>query len=127
MIMRTALVILLFILQSVACQDKKATKDTDAYYTCSMDPQVISEKPGKCPICKMELTPVKKSAVTQSNDILLSDQQIQLGNIRTDSISSGKIGDEIVLTGTLNLNEMKTSSVAARIMGRVERLYVKNV
>jgi Cu(I)/Ag(I) efflux system membrane fusion protein len=29
------------------------------YYTCSMDPQVKEDKPGKCPICHMTLTPMK--------------------------------------------------------------------
>ncbi len=28
-------------------------------YTCGMHPQVLSEEPGECPICQMELTPVK--------------------------------------------------------------------
>ena len=32
--------------------------NTEVYYTCSMHPQVRSDKPGKCPICGMEL--VKK-------------------------------------------------------------------
>ena len=35
-------------------------KDTiQAKYTCSMDTDVISNKPGKCPKCGMELTKVK--------------------------------------------------------------------
>lgn len=29
-------------------------------YTCGMHPNVISEEPGTCPICKMDLTPMKK-------------------------------------------------------------------
>jgi len=32
--------------------------DTEVYYTCTMHPEVRSDKPGKCPICGMEL--VKK-------------------------------------------------------------------
>jgi len=28
-------------------------------YTCGMHPQVLSESPGSCPICQMDLTPVK--------------------------------------------------------------------
>lgn len=36
-----------------------AGKDVD-YYTCTMHPSVHSEKPGKCPICGMELVPVAK-------------------------------------------------------------------
>ncbi len=30
-------------------------------YTCTMDPEVHSDKPGKCPKCGMNLVPVSKS------------------------------------------------------------------
>jgi Cu(I)/Ag(I) efflux system membrane fusion protein len=92
-----------------------------------MDPQVIEHKPGKCPICKMDLTPVKKSNGEKKDEIQLSDQQIQLGNIQTDTIRSGTIGDQLVLTASLNFDQMKTSSVSARVMGRIEKLYFKNL
>lgn len=101
--------------------------ESDVYYTCSMDPQVIEHKPGKCPICKMDLTPVKKSNGEKKDEIQLSDQQIQLGNIQTDTIRSGTIGDQLVLTASLNFDQMKTSSVSSRVMGRVEKLYFKNL
>lgn len=100
-------------------------KDSDVFYTCSMDPQVVSDKPGNCPICGMPLTAVKKSSVANTDDIELSDQQIQLGNIRTDTITKSNIGNTIELTGTLNINAAQTASVNARVMGRIERLYVK--
>ena len=104
-----------------------APKDSDTYYTCSMDPQVVEYKPGKCPICHMELTPVKKTKGENKNELLLSEQQIQLGNIQTDTISTSNIGDQLVLTGTLNFDQMKTTSVSARISGRIEKLYFKNL
>jgi hypothetical protein len=36
-----------------------------AYYTCSMHPEVISDKPGKCPKCKMKLVEVKPAATVK--------------------------------------------------------------
>jgi Cu(I)/Ag(I) efflux system membrane fusion protein len=111
-----------------SCKNKKDTpKDPDSYYTCSMDPQVVENKPGKCPICKMELTPVKKKIGENKDEIELSEQQIQLGNIQTDTIGNGTIGDQLVLTATLNFDQMKSSSVSSRVMGRVEKLYYKNL
>src|SRR6266403_4901205 len=31
-------------------------------YQCSMHPQIVSDKPGKCPICGMNLEPVEETA-----------------------------------------------------------------
>lgn len=118
--------ITLFIL--AACKNKNnVAADPDTYYTCSMDPQVVEYKPGKCPICKMDLTPVKKKNGEKKDELQLSEQQMQLGNIQTDTIRNGTIGDQLVLTATLNFDQMKASSVSSRVMGRVERLYYKNL
>ncbi|MGE5108387.1 MAG: efflux RND transporter periplasmic adaptor subunit [Sphingobacteriales bacterium] len=121
-------IIVSFIFLIAACKSKKEiSKDPDIYYTCSMDPQVIEYKPGKCPICHMELTQVKKSNGQKADEILLSEQQIQLGNIQTDTIRNGAIGDRLVLTATLNFDQMKATSVSSRVMGRIEKLYFKNI
>jgi membrane fusion protein, copper/silver efflux system len=108
-----------------SCGNKKPVKIEDVFYTCSMDPQVVSEKPGNCPICGMTLTPVTKSSVKDSDDIELSAQQIQLGSILLDTIRTGNIGNEMELTGTLNINASQIVSVNARVMGRIEKLYAK--
>ena len=121
-------VIAAFIVFAASCKGNKSTViDADTYYTCSMDPQVVEHKPGKCPICHMELTPVKKSKAENVDEILLSEQQIQLGNITTDTLRNGTIGDQLVLTATLNFDEAKTASVSSRVSGRVEKLYFKNL
>ncbi|MBX9785334.1 MAG: efflux RND transporter periplasmic adaptor subunit [Chitinophagaceae bacterium] len=99
----------------------------DTYYTCSMHPQVMQDKPGNCPICGMKLIEAKKGVSKDPNEVQLSEQQIQLGNISTDTIRSGMIGDQMVLTATLNADQRKINAVSARVMGRIERLYFKNL
>ncbi len=127
--MRYILIILALSFLLFSCRNKKtiATTDPDMYYTCSMDPQVKENKPGKCPVCKMELTPVKKSSHQQINEIELSAQQIQLGNIHIDTLRNGTTGDQMILPATISFNRQKQNAVSARVMGRIEKLYFKNL
>jgi len=47
----------------VLAQASKPKTDTtkQQVYTCTMHPEVVSNKPGKCPKCGMTLVPVKKT------------------------------------------------------------------
>ena len=45
----------IFLLGSCIAKKNEVIANEDVFYTCSMDPQVKENKPGKCPICKMEL------------------------------------------------------------------------
>ncbi|MBI3233214.1 MAG: hypothetical protein HYZ42_04120 [Bacteroidetes bacterium] len=40
--------------------DTTKLKNGDVFYQCEMDPEVISDKPGNCPKCEMELSEMKK-------------------------------------------------------------------
>lgn len=90
-----------------------------------MDPQVVESKPGKCPICKMPLTEVKKAQQQNKDELQLSNQQIQLGNITTDSLQEHLLGEDILLTGTIRPNQNTLASISSRVMGRIEKLYFK--
>ncbi|HEY4289917.1 MAG TPA: efflux RND transporter periplasmic adaptor subunit [Puia sp.] len=117
------------LLALASCKSKGQTvaADPDVYYTCSMDPQVVEAKPGKCPICHMELTAVHKSSQAKDDEILLSPQQMQLGNIRLDTMRDASAGGRMVLTGTMAVDASKTAAVSARVAGRVEHLYVRDL
>ena len=95
------------------------------FYTCSMDPQVKEDKPGKCPICHMELTPIKQDD-SEVNQISLSKQQIQLGNITTQVIGQTQNNLEQNYTGVLTFNQEKSKTFSSKAMGRIEKLYFKS-
>src|SRR3569623_165451 len=122
-----------FFLSSCKEQKKEAviTVDKDVYYTCSMHPQVHEDHPGNCPICGMKLIAVRKTNMSMNTNnamqVHLTPEQIRLGNIQTDTIGKESIGDNLVLAGTLNFNEDKLSSVSARVEGRIDKLYYKNI
>lgn len=60
-------------------------------------------------------------------ELTLNDRQMKLGGITVDTLRSGMLGDKMVLTATLNVNQTKVNSVSSRVMGRIERLYHKNL
>lgn len=117
---------LLFVLSACNQKKKVTSANPDVFYTCSMHPQVMERHPGNCPICGMKLIPVEKKKATDVDAIMLSDQQIQLGNIQVDTVGKGVIGNETVLTATLNIDETKATAISARISGRLDKLYFKN-
>ena len=45
--------------QTEISENPKQTLATDETYTCTMHPEVMSDKPGKCPKCGMDLTKEK--------------------------------------------------------------------
>ncbi|HEX3079986.1 MAG TPA: efflux RND transporter periplasmic adaptor subunit [Puia sp.] len=117
---------ILFIFGACKTKNKETAQTSDTIYTCSMHPQIMEEKPGKCPICGMTLIAVKKSQGQVDNTIMLSDQQVQLGDIRVDTIGKGKIGNTTVLNATLTIDETRSSAISSRVAGRIDKLYFKN-
>lgn len=98
----------------------------DEYYTCSMDPQVMENKAGNCPICHMKLIKVNKNNL-KAGQIELSAQQIKLGNITYDTLRVYELAKEITITGKVTLDQNLSDAISIRVQGRIEKLAVKNV
>ncbi len=116
----------LLILLLFSCQPQEEKTDSDIYYTCSMHPQIMEAKPGKCPICHMTLTIAHKQKNKEDDALHLSDEQVHLGHIVVAPVQQHYLGDEITLTGELAVNQDQQSSISSRVMGRIEKLYFKN-
>jgi len=107
----------------IACSQKKEVLTHHDQYTCPMHPQIIQDKPGTCPICGMDL--VKVGAASEDGTITLTENQIKLANITTALTHLESIGENIILTGKLMVNEEQTEVVSSRVQGRIEKLYFK--
>ncbi len=53
--------------KAAAAAGEMAAVDTKALYTCPMDPEIVQEGPGTCPICGMALEPMDVTADTGPN------------------------------------------------------------
>ncbi|MFV8355760.1 efflux RND transporter periplasmic adaptor subunit [Flavobacterium sp. XS1P32] len=97
-------------------------------YTCSMHPQIIRDKPGNCPICGMTL--VKKTIQNQAIDsnsidvLLRPTDNFIVGNYQTTTAKDTTISSEINLPGLVAYDPNSSVNIAARISGRIERIYV---
>lgn len=113
---------------SVATEMKKDEKQPATVWTCSMHPQVRQPKPGKCPICFMELIPARKSssdAKTHSRpELELSPRAVQMARIQTETVRRKEVSVEIGLLGKIDFDESLISYITARMPGRVDKLYV---
>ncbi len=101
-------------------------------WTCSMHPQIRANRPGQCPICKMDLIPLKTANTkdageTKTNDtpvITLSKRAEKLAEVATARAVKMTVPQEITLTGRITYDEGAQARVALRFAGRVEQLYV---
>jgi Cu(I)/Ag(I) efflux system membrane fusion protein len=93
-----------------------------------MHPQIKMEKPGNCPICGMELIPLEDANNSEeniaSNEIVMSEEAIQLANIQTSKIVRSNAKKEIRLLGTIKPDERRLFSQVSHIPGRIEKLYI---
>ena len=119
--MKTKLIAIILLVGILSCKSKTSKVDAEVYYTCSMDPQVISVRPGSCPICKMELTAVRKSTVSVNDDLQLSDQQIRLANILIDTIGLASKSEQNILLATVNLDYRKATLSSQICSGHITR------
>ncbi|MDR2765761.1 MAG: efflux RND transporter periplasmic adaptor subunit [Tannerella sp.] len=97
-------------------------------WTCSMHPQIRQDKPGKCPLCAMDLIPLKTSvmpgATPDADAIQLSDEALALADIQTSVVGRSRPVREIRLYGTIKPDERRLRSLVSHVSGRIETLSV---
>lgn len=103
---------------------KKQTK-----YTCPMHPQIIRDEPGKCPICGMDLVPVRASnqlAVDSSLlPLLMPVNEQVISSITTIKADEAIRKFSVPVQGVVSYDMRKQVSLSSRVAGRIERMYVR--
>ena len=105
-------------------------QDETGVWTCSMHPQIRQDKPGKCPICAMDLIPVRKSSdgngseSSDPNAIRLSEEAAALADVQTSRVSKENPVKTVRLYGKIVPNEQSLQSQTAHVGGRIEQLNI---
>jgi len=97
--------------------------DEVAYYTCPMHPSVKQPKPGKCPICGMELTAVTKRDAS-SGIITVDSARRQAIGVKTALVETRLLVRTIRAVGRTTYDESRVRDVTLKLGGFVEKLYV---
>ncbi len=94
-------------------------------WTCAMHPQIKQEAPGQCPICGMDLIPLKEDSQTNemdTNAIMLSDAAIKLAEVQTYTVQKAIPNAKIELSGIIETDPRQRVNITARYGGRIEKL-----
>jgi len=118
------------------CEDHSAPADakpsaTDSrpaeVWTCSMHPQIRQPKPGKCPICLMDLIPAVEpggGGDLGSREIELSEAARKLAEVETAPVERRSVAVDVRMAGKIQPDETRMAVIAPRVAGRIDKLYV---
>jgi Cu(I)/Ag(I) efflux system membrane fusion protein len=105
------------------------------YYTCTMHPSVRSQDPhGKCPICGMDLVPVKKksamaipsaetNAETPGEFVVPVERQQQIGVTYT-TVRKQPLHETIRTVGLVTSDKERRWEYVPRVEGYIQKLFV---
>jgi Cu(I)/Ag(I) efflux system membrane fusion protein len=110
-------------------QDVDHSKHADTY-TCPMHPTVVSDNPGTCPVCGMEL--VRKARPSEEVEIsgdlarlLESPNESVVSSIKTIKGQYKSLPVSVGAYGVVTYDTRKIYTIPARVGGRLERIFLK--
>ncbi len=96
-------------------------------WTCSMHPQIRQPRPGKCPLCAMDLIPVESDGLagsTGERQLVVSEAAAKLMDIQTAKVERKFVTAEVRMVGKIDFDETRVKYITAWVPGRIDRLYV---
>lgn len=99
----------------------------EALYTCGMHPQIIKTEPGFCPICGMELTPIRDGlgrGGSSAPAIRIDSATVQRMNLKTAVVTVGPVVREFRTVGSVAYDQRGLRDITTKYEGWIERLFV---
>jgi Cu(I)/Ag(I) efflux system membrane fusion protein len=98
--------------------------DKETIYTCSMHPEIRQPRPGRCPICGMELVPAVSGGAGQDEfAVQIEPAARRLANIQTATARKIPLSRSIRSVGVIAYDESRLATISAYVDGRLERLF----
>lgn len=112
--------------QSASVQPTHSGHEQDqvTMWSCAMHPHIRSNKPGRCPICGMELSPVQTQTTGGLRALTVSPEARALMNIETVPVERKYVATEVRMVGKVDFDETKLGYITAWVAGRLDQLYV---
>ena len=99
------------------------SEETNVSYICPMMCVPPTNKPGRCPVCAMELVPAAKgSSSGPSSTIQIDPRARRVAGIRTTVATMQMLSREVNSVGEIKYDETQQKTLAAYIDGRIESL-----
>lgn len=98
-------------------------------WTCSMHPQIRLPSAGQCPICFMDLIPLRPGAGGATDPsapvLTLSDAARALAEIETTAVTRAPAAVDVRMVGLVEYDRTRIHDVAVLSEGQIDRLYVQ--
>ncbi|MEN3038167.1 MAG: efflux RND transporter periplasmic adaptor subunit [Candidatus Kryptonium sp.] len=94
------------------------------YYRCGMHPWVISDKPGKCHICGMDLTAVYEGEESEGDIVKIDPTIVQNIGVKVEPVRRMNLKKSIKTVGVVDYDETKIAVITTKVSGWIEKLYV---
>ncbi len=102
-------------------------KENSTFWTCVMHPHIRLPEPGQCPICGMNLVPVKSDVTEPETDVVrytMSEAAKKLAEVETAEVKRRKAYVSIRMVGLVFEDETRIASLTSRVDGRLDEIHV---
>ncbi|MCT7945270.1 efflux RND transporter periplasmic adaptor subunit [Shewanella septentrionalis] len=100
---------------------------TTIKYVCPMHAHIISDVPGTCPICSMNLEKVETGGNTQEININVSGSMQQALALKVAKVERDTLWKFVETVGQIDYDESQITHIHARVTGWIEKLMIKSV